>query len=119
MHFLDLIAEQRIAEAVANGELDNLPGAGKPLASEDDAMVPAEVRIAYRVLRSAGLVPPELEARKEAAGLREIARSSPDEPVRRHALERLALLETQLEARGVSLRGSGYFAKVAARMLKG
>ena len=27
----DLIAEQKIAEAIARGELDNLPGAGRPL----------------------------------------------------------------------------------------
>ena len=28
---LELLAERRIAEAVSRGELDNLPGAGRPL----------------------------------------------------------------------------------------
>ena len=37
---LEFIAEQRIAEAIAKGELDDLPGAGRPLALDDDAHVP-------------------------------------------------------------------------------
>jgi len=46
---LESIAERRIGEAVANGELDNLPGAGKPLELDDDALVPEELRCAYRI----------------------------------------------------------------------
>jgi hypothetical protein len=115
MHALDLIAEQRIAEAIANGELDDLPGAGRPLDLDDDRMVPQELRMAYRILRNAGLVPPELEARKEAATLRSLVASAVDETERRKALARLALLEMRLEARGSRLRDSGYYASIAAR----
>jgi hypothetical protein len=35
MLFLDLIAERRLEEAIRAGELDDLPGAGKPLALDD------------------------------------------------------------------------------------
>ena len=58
---LDLLAEQRIREAQERGEFDNLPGAGAPLALDDDALVPEELRAAYRILKNAGYVPPELE----------------------------------------------------------
>ena len=57
---LDLIAERRIAEAAANGELDNLPGAGKPLELDDDALVPEDLRMAHRILKNAGYAPEEV-----------------------------------------------------------
>jgi hypothetical protein len=52
---LEYLAEKKIAEAVERGELDDLPGAGRPLELEDDALVPEELRMANRVLRNAGL----------------------------------------------------------------
>jgi len=94
MHLFDLIAEQRIAEAIANGELDDLPGAGRPLALEDERLIPEEVRVAYRVLRNAGLVPPEVATRKEAASLRALIETAGlDDAARRRAVARLAALE--------------------------
>jgi hypothetical protein len=54
MHALELMAERRIAEAVSRGELDGLPGAGRPLDLEDDALVPEEERMANRILKNAG-----------------------------------------------------------------
>jgi len=49
----ELIAEQRIAEAVERGELDDLPGAGRPLELGpldlgEDPLVPEDLRLAYR-----------------------------------------------------------------------
>jgi hypothetical protein len=58
---LEWIAERRIAEAVSQGALENLPGAGKPLELEDDALVPEDLRMAHRILKNAGLVPREVE----------------------------------------------------------
>jgi hypothetical protein len=96
MHVFDLIAEQRIAEAIANGELDDLPGAGRPLDLDDDRLVPEEVRVAYRVLRNAGLVPPEVAARNEAASLRALLGTAGlDEAARKRARARLAMLDLQ------------------------
>ncbi len=57
---LEFIAEQRIAEAIANGELDDLPGAGKALELDDHALVPEELRVAHRILKNAGVAPPEV-----------------------------------------------------------
>jgi hypothetical protein len=61
----DDIAERRICEAQARGELDDLPGAGAPLALEDDALVPEDLRVAHRILKNAGLLPPQLEPHRE------------------------------------------------------
>ena len=59
---LDFLVEKKLEEAVSRGELANLPGEGRPLALDDDALVPEELRAAYRILKNAGYVPPEVEA---------------------------------------------------------
>jgi hypothetical protein len=75
MDVLSAVAERKIRQAMERGEFDNLPGSGKPLRLDDDSMVPEELRIAYRVLRNAGCLPPELELRKEIVTLRDLIRS--------------------------------------------
>ncbi|MFP4130648.1 MAG: DnaJ family domain-containing protein [Thiohalospira sp.] len=69
MSLLDELAEQRIREAAERGDFEDLPGRGEPLALEDDALVPEELRAGYRLLKNAGFVPPELESMRE---LREV-----------------------------------------------
>ncbi|AOX99767.1 DnaJ family domain-containing protein [Jeongeupia sp. USM3] len=69
MWFLTELAERRIAQARDAGELDDLPGAGQPLPDDIDPLVPEHQRIAYRVLKNAGYLPPELDLHKEAVGL--------------------------------------------------
>lgn len=59
------IVEERIKQAQKNGEFDNLEGAGKPLPEEDLSHVPEELRLAYRILKNAECLPPELELKKE------------------------------------------------------
>lgn len=65
MEFFAKLAERRILEAIENGEFDNLEGKGKPLIFEDDTWIPEDLRMAYRFLKNAGCVPPELEMRNE------------------------------------------------------
>ena len=79
---LEIIAEKKILEAIARGEFANLPGAGKPLRLEDDSMVPGELRIAYKILKNAGCIPPELELRKEIINLRDLLRTIEDEEIK-------------------------------------
>jgi hypothetical protein len=57
---LAALVERRLEEAAAKGDLSNLPGEGRPLHLGDDALVPPELRVAYRILKNAGFVPPEL-----------------------------------------------------------
>ena len=70
MDMFALIAERRIKEAIERGEFDNLPGKGKPIVQEDLSAVPEELRMAYKVLKNAGCVPPEIELTNEVASLR-------------------------------------------------
>jgi hypothetical protein len=86
---LALLAEEKIREAMARGEFDNLPGAGKPLEIEDDSMVPEDVRVAYKILKNAGCLPPELEIRKEIVTLKSLIASVENEGERRRKLKEL------------------------------
>jgi hypothetical protein len=53
---LEIIAERKIKEAIERGEFDDLPGAGRPLDLDDlDPSLPEELRLAYRVLKNAGM----------------------------------------------------------------
>lgn len=72
MDILASIAERKIQEAMARGEFDNLPGKGKPIVQEDLSGVPEELRMAYKILKNAGCVPPEIELTNEVASLRRL-----------------------------------------------
>ena len=68
------IAEARIQDAIERGDFDALPGRGKPLQLEDLSHIPRHLRLGYKVLRNAGVAPPEVELRREIYRLdREIA----------------------------------------------
>ena len=58
------IIEERIRKAQLDGAFDDLPGAGKPLPPED-MNIPEDIRLAYKILKNADCIPPELELRKE------------------------------------------------------
>src|SRR5258706_16416074 len=58
---LSSLVERRIEEAIARGEFDHLPGAGRALEPDIDPLVPEELRVACRVLRKADLLPAELQ----------------------------------------------------------
>lgn len=118
MHAFEAIAEQRISEAVARGELDNLPGSGQPLNLEEDLLVPEDLRMAYRILKNAGYVPPEVEALREIADLERLIHSLDEGEARSHALKKLRLLTLQLgETRHSSLQvQAGYYDKLIQRL---
>ena len=86
---LEFIAERKIAEAVAQGEFDDLPGAGKPLDLEEDPLIPEELRMANRILKNAGFVPREVEDAAKGG-------------------KKLSLLNARIEAR--------YFKKVVRKL---
>jgi len=70
MDMFAIIAERRIQEAMERGEFDNLPGKGKPIELEELSAVPEELRMAYKVLKNAGCLPPEIELANDVASLR-------------------------------------------------
>ncbi len=89
MDFFQKIAENRILEAIEAGEFDNLEGKGRPLKLEDDSHVPPELRMAYKILKMANCLPPELELRKEVVRLQDLVASLPDEAEKLTQMRRL------------------------------
>jgi len=83
------IAEQRIREAIENGEFDNLEGQGKPVVFEDETWIPEDLRMAYRFLKNAGCIPPELEARNEVVNLCSLINTIDDDKERLKKIRQL------------------------------
>lgn len=119
MRSLDTIAERRIREAQERGEFDDLPGTGFPLDLDDDALVPEELRAAYRLLKNAGFVPPELAAHVELRELEQLLQAAQDDGERGHLLARINFLLERTAAgrrRGHLQVDADYFERIADRL---
>ena len=66
------IAEQRIREAMERGELDNPAYHGKPLHLDELAGVPEHLRMGYKILQNAGVLPAEMQLKKEIVSLQNL-----------------------------------------------
>jgi len=73
-HWESLI-DQKIREAMAQGEFDDLPGKGKPIDTSENPFEDPEMRLAHRMLRNAGFAPSWIEERKDIDSEFEIARN--------------------------------------------
>ena len=71
--------EQKIREAMARGEFDNLSGSGKPLDLDAYFNTPEDLRMAFAMLKSNDFVPEEVEMFKEIAELKEKITGSTDD----------------------------------------
>lgn len=98
-----------LAESDKTGELRSAPSYGKPLASGDGFdSTPAELRMGYKILKDAGVVPHEVALMQEIAALRQIVDNlQGDEASRSSARERLVALQQQLAMRLERLRTTG------------
>jgi hypothetical protein len=96
---LERLAEERIRDAIQRGEFDNLPGRGKPLNLEDDRHIPDDLRLAYKVLKNADCLPPELELKKEISKAEELLSSMKDEGEKYRQLQKLNFLIMKLNER--------------------
>ena len=111
MLLFDLIVEQRIQEAMEAGAFDDLPGAGRPLALDDDSLVPESLRAAFRVLKNAGYVPPEVHALRQMRELTRYIEGATDESERRRAVAKLDLLAARLSMS----RGLGGYMRIESQ----
>ena len=89
MDIFTRIAERIIREAMENGEFDNLEGSGKPLNFEDETWIPEDLRIAYRILKNAGCIPPEIELRKEIINMSSLINTIDDDKERLKKIKEL------------------------------
>ncbi len=90
------IAERLIREAMENGEFDNLEGAGKPLNFADETWIPEDLRIAYRVLKNAGYIPPEIELRNEIINMSSLINTIDDDKERLKKIKELNFILLKL-----------------------
>ena len=63
-------ADEKIKEAIARGEFDNLPGKGKSLDLDACFATPEHLRMGYSILKSAGIIPEELQLLKQIGDLK-------------------------------------------------
>ncbi|MFZ0051047.1 MAG: DnaJ family domain-containing protein [Desulfobaccales bacterium] len=96
MDFFGRIAENRIQEAIEAGLFDDLIGKGQPLHLEDESYIPPELRMAYKILKNADCLPPELEVRKEILTLQDLVAGLEDEAEKLKQIRRLNFLMMKL-----------------------
>jgi hypothetical protein len=97
MDFFTRLAENRIKEAMEAGEFDDLRGKGQPLNLEEDSHIPPELRMAYKILKNADCLPPELTLRQEVVQLQDLVAAMPDEAEKLKQMRRLNFLIMKLD----------------------
>ena len=100
MLLLDRLAEEQIAAAERRGEFEDLEGNGRPLALEDESLVPEPLRVAHRLLNNAGCLPPELMLRRQISELESLLHNAVTCDERGSIRNRLELLRARLSAGG-------------------
>jgi len=90
------IVEERIRQAQKNGDFDNLSGTGKPLNLEDISQIPEDLRLAYKMLKNADCIPPELEIKKEIRSTESLLETLTDEKLKYKTLKKLNYLILKL-----------------------
>jgi hypothetical protein len=77
----DEVIGTHIAEALRSGELRTAPSFGRPMPeAEGWEETPAEFRLPFKILKNAGVMPPEIELfHRRAALRRELARAESEE----------------------------------------
>lgn len=119
MDMIEQIAEARIEAALERGELDALPGMGRPLKDDpSDPLVAPEMRMAMKVLKNAGMLPEDIVVRREIAEVEQLLAGAPDESSRNSTARRLDLLYQRLGAgRSLCLQlEQDYFERLRERL---
>jgi hypothetical protein len=92
------IVEERIRLAQKKGQFENLAGSGKPLALEDDSHIAEELRLAFKILKNADCLPPEVELKKEIERTEELLGGLEDTAEKYRTLKKLNFLIMKLNS---------------------
>jgi Domain of unknown function (DUF1992) len=97
-----------LAESDASGELRQAPSFGKPMNFGDGyEETPAELRMGMKVLKDAGIVPPEVEVMREIAALQAQLDGISDEALAKPLRQRISEKQQALALRLEKLRSTG------------
>lgn len=99
MDSLMMIAEQRIAQAMQEKDFNSPKWKNKPLPLDDDRFVPDDLKMAYKILKNSGYLPPEIEDRKEVTRLEDLIAATTDEHERLKQMKKLNVLLMKLDAK--------------------
>ena len=114
------IAEQRITKAIEDGTLKTEGWKDRPLPLDDDAFVPDDLKMAYKILKNSGYLPPEIEIRKEVQKLEDLIVNTEDSHQRVKQMKKLDLLMRKIEAqrsRPASIEhDDAYFRKIVEKI---
>jgi hypothetical protein len=91
-HGFEKIVEERIRKVQANGVFENLPGAGRPLDLTQDQAVPEDLRLAYKILKNADCLPPEVELKREIRQTEDLLAGMSDAAEKYSAVKKLNYL---------------------------
>ncbi|MGC4085065.1 MAG: DUF1992 domain-containing protein [Vicinamibacterales bacterium] len=92
----DRLVDQKIREAMKEGKFDELPRKGV-IDLEEYFKLPAELRMAYSILKSAGCVPEEVEMLRDVDRLETALANAADDDARRSLHRELAGAKLKLD----------------------
>jgi hypothetical protein len=96
----DRLIEERIHRAQQKGEFEDLEGTGKPLIFENDGQVAGELRLAYKILKNADYLPPEIELKNEIKRTEDLLSGMEDTAEKYRTLKKLNFLILKLNSLG-------------------
>lgn len=116
------IVEEKIREAIERGDFDDLEGMGRPLEKEEPARIAPELRLAYKIMKNADLLPPEIQTLKEIERIESLLPGIDDENEKYRYVRKMNSLVTEfnlMRNTSVSLeKKQYYFDRLAGRFNK-
>ena len=94
----DKIVEERIKNAQQKGDFRDLPGSGQPLDLDDDSCIAEDLRLAYKILKNADFVPPEIEIKNEIKKTEHLLEGMKNETEKYRILKKLNFLIMKLNS---------------------
>ena len=97
-----------LAQAMKSGELQSAESYGKPMADQDDYLrTPVEFRLPFKILKNAGVTPPEIDLFHKRAALRQQLEAATTDDERDTLQRRLGDLELAIALRLEGMRVNG------------
>jgi len=115
------LVEQRILAAQKKGEFENLAGSGAPIDFESDSYIPEDLRMAYKMLKNADCVPPEIEIKKQILRTEDLLDNMKDSREKYKAIKKLNYLIMKLNCireTSISLEEPQYSGQIIDRLSK-
>ncbi len=97
MDSLARIAERKIVEALKKSNFASEKWKNKPLPLDDDKNIPDDLKMAYKIMKNSGYLPPEIVEKKEVQRLEELIAATEDEHERLKQMKKLNVLLMKID----------------------